>query len=302
MKYQKPATEIQEQITLLKDRHLIIPCAERAEKYLKTIGYYRLSGYMYHLQMADGSHIFKEKTTFDDIIDTYNFDKKLRFLTMAYLERIEVAMRALITNYYSIKNHFYWYDESIHFIKPPEIPEEIDQKVKSGEISLPRKYINTHTYVVECISEAYRTSNNVFMKKFKNKYTSESMPPCNMALELVSMGCISRMYEALVNSSEKQGIAAEFELPHVLLSSWLIFLTNVRNICAHHGRLWNRKLTADKFQIPSREKFRFKGSVPDKFDQTYYGALSVMIRLLNKINTGNSLEKKFKSLLDDYPK
>lgn len=302
MYYKKPATEIQKQIEILIDRNLAIPSKERASKYLKTVGYYRLSGYMYHLQQADSSHIFKDGTDFDDIINTYTFDKKLRFLTLSYLERIEVAMRSLIINTYSVEHDFFWYKDSIHFDKPPEIPLDISEKVDSGKIVLPRKYINTHNYIMDSISDGFKTSSNLFITNFKRKYTSESLPPCNMVLELVSMGCISRMYDSLVNSKEKQKIAAEFDLAHNLLSSWLIYLTNVRNICAHHSRLWNRKMTADRFLIPTREKFKFKGSVPDNFDSTYYGALSIMIRLLNKINPSNSLLCKFHSLLKEYPK
>lgn len=255
---------------------------------------------MYHLQKADGSHNFKEDISFNNIVDTYNFDKKLRFLTLSYLERIEVAMRALITYNYSISKGFFWYTDCENFVKPSTIPDDIREKIEKGQ-SLPRKYINTHDYILKSIKESFANSSDLFATKFKLKYTSESLPPCNIALELVSMGCISRLYEALTNCDEKQAIAGMFSLPNNVLSSWLTFLTNVRNICAHHSRLWNRKMTADRFIIPSKKSIKFNGSVPDDFDRTYYGVISIMIRLLSKINPENSFEVSFKSLIKDYP-
>lgn len=63
---------------------------------------------MYHLQENDGSHQFKGKVSFDDIISLYQFDKKLRVIVNEYLERIEVAMRAKLTNYFSLNHGFFW--------------------------------------------------------------------------------------------------------------------------------------------------------------------------------------------------
>ena len=68
MKYQKSPTHVEDLITILKSRKLAIPDLTLAEKYLKTIGYYRLTGYMYHLQESDGSHNFKENISFDNIL------------------------------------------------------------------------------------------------------------------------------------------------------------------------------------------------------------------------------------------
>ncbi len=69
MKYAKPPTSIENQISLLRDkRDLKIDDEVRAKKYLNNIGYFRLSGYMFHLQKKDGTHDFKEGTEFDHII------------------------------------------------------------------------------------------------------------------------------------------------------------------------------------------------------------------------------------------
>ena len=110
MKYTKPPLSHEDQINLLKNRGLIIPDKDRAYRYLENVGYFRLTGYMYHLQANDGSHHFKEGISFNDIILHYEFDKNLRVLVMEYLERIEVSLRAKLTDVYSTVHGFFWYN------------------------------------------------------------------------------------------------------------------------------------------------------------------------------------------------
>jgi abortive infection bacteriophage resistance protein len=86
-----------------------------------------------------------------------------------------------------------------------------------------------------------------------------------MALETLTMGKLTRLYKALKNDTEKMQIASDFNLPSSILTSWIIYLTNVRNICAHHARLWNKRVTADQPLIPSREKYKFKGEITSNF-------------------------------------
>src|SRR5687767_11325897 len=112
MKYSKKALTIDEQIALLSERNLKIEDQERAKRYLESVSYYRLSGYMFHLQ--DKQNAFKQDTTFGDIINLYTFDKKLRCIFLEYLERIEVRFRTRVLNTYSVIYGFYWFVNSAH--------------------------------------------------------------------------------------------------------------------------------------------------------------------------------------------
>ena len=301
MRYEKTATTIAQQIELLKERGLEIPDHGRAEKYLSTVGYYRLTGYMYHFQLDGGKHEFKKGTTFDDIIDTYNFDKKLRYLIAAYLERIEVAMRALLTNNYSLAHGLFWYTDERHFNKPEEIDPDLLDKLKKANKPIPRRYTDSHAYINSCVKENFNKATELFITKFKEKY-SDPLPPSNMAMEILSMGKLARLYEALKSCKEKTNIALAFGLPEIILISWLTYLTNIRNICAHHARLWNRGTSADRFIIPQKKSIKFTGELSPSFNASLYGTLSVMLRLLNAINPENSLVQKFSELLKDYSK
>tara|TARA_R110002012_G_scaffold276025_5_gene462850 strand:+ start:11087 stop:11986 length:900 start_codon:yes stop_codon:yes gene_type:complete len=278
LKYTKKPFTVDQHIELLRARKLIIDDEERAKKYLANIGYFRLSGYMYHLQSVDGEHNFKEGIKFGDIILHYQFDKKLRSLFLEYLERIEIALRARLTDRYSNSHGFYWYTDKSLF-EDQGIYNSINQEIR----------------------DHFSDPQERFLKAFKNKYTSESLPPSNMALEILTLGKLSRLYRGLKNQSEKVQIADDFQLPSTILSSWLVYLTNVRNICAHHSRLWNKKVTADRPTIPTRRKYQFKGEIPTDFNTTVYGIAAMIDRLLTATNPSNHFINKLVKLIDDNP-
>ncbi len=70
----------------------------------------------------------------------------------------------------------------------------------------------------------------------------EAHLPIWMVTELMSLGMISKMTEGLTKNLRKR-IAKDFGISQSQLISWLETLTYIRNICAHHARLWNRELS-----------------------------------------------------------
>jgi len=101
--FTKPPLSVQEQIELLKARGLRIPDEQRVARYLRNISYYRLSGYMYPFLTDTKRHRYKNGTTFEDILNLYRFDRELRILIFAAIEKIEIAFRAQIINHYSVE-------------------------------------------------------------------------------------------------------------------------------------------------------------------------------------------------------
>lgn len=277
MKYSKTPITSAEHYALLLERGLSIADPDRAIKYLKTVGYFRLTGYMFHMQHPDGSHRFLEGASFDDVIGLYHFDKQLRGIIAEYLERIEICLRAKLTDQYSASHGFFWY-------------------------SLPKLYDDHDIFlnINEEIREGFHDPKEQFLKRFKLRYTSETIPPSNMALETLSLGKLARLYKGLKNKDGKLRIAGEFDLPSKILTSWIIYLANVRNICAHHARLWNRKVTVNMPVFPSREKYRFKGDNFDDSNTTIYGIISMIDRLLSSFNPENSFAKKIEYLIDEH--
>ena len=119
MKFTKPAIPLDDQIALLRSRGLTIADEGRARHYLRFVGYYRLAGYALPYQVnynADGSHRFLDGVSFEDILDLYVFDRKLRLAVMDAVERIEVAFRAQFSQTMSELHGPHWFMDTAHFV------------------------------------------------------------------------------------------------------------------------------------------------------------------------------------------
>lgn len=86
-------------MALLKSRGLVISDEDKAVRYWESIGYYRLSAYMYpFLKAPKETHQYKDGTTFQQVLNLYRFDKKLRMLLLNEIEKVEIAIRRAIMN------------------------------------------------------------------------------------------------------------------------------------------------------------------------------------------------------------
>jgi len=99
--FNKPPLSLPDQLQLLLSRGLNVPDSTAATHYLTHIGYYRLSGYALPFQIGGTGpdrHNFKPGITFDAILDRYSFDRKLRLLVVDAIERVEISVRAALSN------------------------------------------------------------------------------------------------------------------------------------------------------------------------------------------------------------
>ena len=86
---------IEQQIALLKGRGLQIPDSTLAADFLYRNNYYRVSGYSLTLRSHDE---FVPGTTFQNIIDIYEFDHALRHTLLKYIEVIEVTVKSIYSH------------------------------------------------------------------------------------------------------------------------------------------------------------------------------------------------------------
>ncbi len=121
-----------------------------------------------------------------------------------------------------------------------------------------------------------------------------------MSLEITSLGLLSKIYENLRISPEKKTIANNFNLGHPkVLESWMHSIAVIRNICAHHGRLWNRIFPA-QMKLPKNTSAIWLINTDFPHGKLYL-ALSSLLYLLNKIIPENHFIIKFKKLSNEYP-
>jgi abortive infection bacteriophage resistance protein len=273
--YTKPFLSYAAQLSLLKSRGLTFTDETKALHLLEKIGYYRLSGYWYPLLADKEKHIFKPDANFETAFSLYKFDCELRKLISAEIEKIEVAIRVKMAYELSMAYHLFWIDDANLFASS-----------------------HNHLATLNKINEEYTRSNEEFIVAFKNKY-SDPLPPACIILEVTSFGTLSRLYRNLKPSKAKRDVAKSFALPDIVFDSWLHSLACVRNVCAHHARLWNSLI---KIQPLSPRKPQHIWLIDNTTcsNRVYY-VLSMIIYLLNVINPKHFFKQKLEKLFAKYP-
>jgi abortive infection bacteriophage resistance protein len=281
MKFPKVPKTYEEQLALLKERGLSVSSDDEALRWLRRVSYYRLSAYFPTFKKSHASEEFAAGATFDGLIDLYVFDCRLRNIFMIAIERIEISLRTAIT--YELAHahgafahtlpdaYSAWFMKVVRLGEPPPFEEfmsNIEKEEKRGK--------------------------ELFIKTYREKYTLEKHLPIWMATELMSFGTLSMMFEGF-KSATKTKIAAEYKLAEKPFQNWLHVLSSIRNLIAHHSRLWNRQLGVQAV-IPNGWVYK----IP-KTDRVY--CVAVMSQhLLRMIAKGSSWKTRLFQLFEYHPK
>lgn len=283
--YDKTPLPFDEQIKLLERRGLTIINETQAINFLQEISYYRLSAYFLPYQQTKDR--FNEGTTFDQIIQTYSFDRDLRLLVFDCIERIEIAIRTQLIYQMALHhNDSHWQDNQAHFVQP--YYNKIGNKV------------DPYNDLQSIISKAKTARTpEVYVKHYIDKYDSPANPPSWMCFELLTIGELSHIYRGLRNNNDKKRIADFFDVHPTVFISWLHSITYVRNICAHHARLWNKDLAIEP-DILLKPVGKWISKQYENNKRVFY-FICVLKYLLLRANPGNKLRIKIEALFDKYP-
>ncbi|OOV87827.1 Abi family protein [Oceanospirillum linum] len=218
--FTKPSASFAEQIRLLQQRGLVIRDITNAEFYLRQLNYYRFAAYCLPYEQDHVSHTFIAGTQFEQILNLYVFDRELRLLVLDAIERFEVSLRTQIAYQLSQK-----YQTAHPHLKPELFGDLLEYANSLGKLT----------------GEVKR-SREEFIKHLTQKY-QEPLPPIWACVELLTMGQLSRWYSNIKLRADRQIISKNYGLDEKTLSSFCEHLSLVRNLSAHHARLWNRDFT-----------------------------------------------------------
>ena len=271
-----PFRNVHDLVQLLMTRGLIIDDQHNAERYLSTIGYYRLSEYMIPLMSFPKSQKrFKPGTSFRQAMMLYRFDKKLRMLIFNEIEKVEVAIRSTIVNTIcELTGDRFWMTNPIHF-------------------SDAEKFANT----LFLITKEIKRSHEDFMVEFMANYT-DSYPPAWMLVEILPFGYITNIYSNLKDKKLKKKISQQFYLQVPPFESWMTKLYLTRNDCAHHARLWNKHNSMNP-TIPNRMT-RPWITLPT-YPLKVYHDICIIKYLLDVVNPNNDMLAKLRWLFVGFP-
>ncbi|MCH7783927.1 MAG: Abi family protein [Bacteroidetes bacterium] len=275
--YKKPFLTYLEQIEKLEKRGLKIKNKSKALHLLENLSYYRLSGYLYPMLTENKeNHKFKDDSTFESAFKMYCFDRELRLLVLSNLEKIEVSFRAKLTYVFANKYDTFWYT--------------YDKLFKNNGI---------HQNSIEAVNKLYIDSTEDFVIKYKRKYINNFLPSW-MGMEIVTFTHLSKLYENAKDTAAKAEISSYYGLPYQMFENWLLMLTYVRNICAHHSRFWNREFSIKvrKTNKPLPNNWIEQSGIARNKAYIY---LSIIKYILDCINPKNSFKVNLLELFEKYP-
>jgi len=291
--YSRPHLSFADQVALLKRRKLIITSDPTAIKWLSRIGYQRLKPYWFPFRATSAKtgrllESFKAGSTLSDAVDLYLADKALRLVFLDVLERIEVSIRVSIAHTLGKRDKLA--HRSAAFLDPSRSRQ-----------TMPGSTQTRHRTWLGRADRSERRSKTDWVQEFVRKY---GWPlPIWMAVETWEFGILSHLYE-LAHPSDRRSIALQYGVQDSeLFLSWLRCLATVRNICAHHGRLWNEPLV-------NQPKLPKGNSLPDlshivqgsAAHTRLYSAAAVAQFLLRTINPTSQWKQRLDQKLTTFSK
>lgn len=212
--YGKPWLSYSDQVVLLQSRGLIMADPAAAERFLAHLNYYRFSGYC--LAFESQRHVLAAPTTFEQVRAAYEFDLTLRDLVSEALEVVEVDIRTAVAYVFGAAHGPFGHTLRSNFFVEFEHPE----------------------WATLLREEATRSKDR-FVQHFKEKYAGFPDLPLWSAMEIMSFGSLSKMIGGML-TEDQNNVARRYGLHQKVFANWTHHFNVVRNICAHHARLWDR--------------------------------------------------------------
>lgn len=273
MNNSKPMLSFDELVEQVKSKGIIVNDELWLKKILSQINYQRLMVYRLHFTINNN---IKPNTTIEDIYNLYLFDKKLKLCFFDILCDVEFIFRTKVSYYFGNKYGTHAYLDNDFFEEKfyhAEFMVRINRIIKKKQHKHP-------------------------LMKFHNDHYAD-LPPIYKIIELLSFGEVSKLFKNIKSEEVKNDIIKEFKdnnhkINIKVTESWLITLTDVRNICAHHDILWNRS-----FEIKSIKSAKWKKSILKKSDNKEIFSILGILLILRDIIPDKALFADFVNRVDE---
>lgn len=263
----------QQQVESLSARGLSMGDPHRARRHLEHINYHRLLPYWEGLLAEEGR--FRPGATFEAVLRRYTFDRKLRLLMLDAIERLEVSIRSRWSNHMAVRHG--------------------PLCLGNADLFLERR---VHQRSYESVLHFYVASEDEYVRKFRERYERGQPPPIWICSEMFSMGQLAHWLSNLREPRDLHAVSYTYQLHGECFLSFLHHLTEVRNLAAHHSRLFNRALP----------EFLFPQDFPDgltSLEQAsqghIYNTIVMLNYLLSVISPGHSWTRRLVHSLQRHP-
>ncbi|GHD12403.1 Abi family protein [Zhihengliuella salsuginis] len=303
--YAKQWLSVDDQLAKLIARGVDVADSRAALSLLRSVGYYRLTGYLYPFRQSetyqdDSGRVrvrvlsdYRSGTSLSDAGALIEFDRRLRMLILDGIERIEISLRMQV-GYLLGRRSAYSHLDPGTFVQTFTDPQ-IDPDSGGPRAS-------KHEQWIARVRERQDGSDEAFVAHFRDKYDGQM--PIWALTEIMELGHLNRLYGGLVNNLATD-IANAYEVPSKrLMTSWIASINYVRNVAAHHARIFNRKLVTapkrpPKGQVPLLDHLRDEDSAKEVFG--LYNALAVMAYLIRAIDPHCGWQRRVVELVECFP-
>jgi abortive infection bacteriophage resistance protein len=296
-------------LEILRSRGLAIGNEALARHYLDTIGYHRISAFFPSFYEDEKRFDGEIPTSIEDIFHLYSFDRRLRLLIMGPLEKVEVALRALIIR------------EMGDYLKRRGLPPTIDLSdkrfynlagEKKGKDKLTQNEVSYQIAMQNCREGArqhwmarfpsaqkknYQITKEIWAGLFPQYY--KDIPAWEL-LQTASFGPLIHIYSILTNELSVS-IAKHFKLHNKRLKTIFFALKELRNACAHHEAVWNWDSLNKSVEFPFPNRYRILAGIIEENQNLLYPYCALIHILLSVLSYGKSTwHRRLKKLVNEF--
>ena len=261
----KKPTTYQEQLNLLRNRNVVIDNAEECIAVLETVSYYRLTAYLLPFKQTNGC--YRQGTNFRTVYRIYEFDRKLRGILFAALEEIEIYLRTKFAYFHAHKYGAEGYMDPANFSdrhQAEKFHENMSREIASN-------------------------GRSAFVQHHNEQYDGHF--PIWVITELFTFGMLSRFYSDLKMADQKLLAKETYSTIPKNITSWLRCCTDLRNICAHYGRLYYRIFPATPANVSAG---------PTQIHQLWGAVLALRALYPSAIKWNAEILVQLSALFDEY--
>ena len=217
----KPFLSYDQQIEKLRDeKGLRIDDEIFAIENLKRISYFALIGGYKDLFKDSATSKYRAGTAFEDVVELYKFDERLREIILKYLLQVERNMRSLISYYFC----------------------ELHGEDQSAYLDVQNYRYAEHQVLVESLVGKLKelaTDNNSQYRYIRHHIKHHSNVPLWVLSCTLTFGTVSKIYSLLPQSLQATISKNYLGIRENHLQKMLSVLSKYRNVCAHNERLFS---------------------------------------------------------------
>lgn len=301
MQYDKPHLTLEQQVEKLASRGLEIPDRERASRFLETVGYYRASAYAYPFrELLDigtpretsvqfRGNAFVSGAQFSWIEDMWRFDRDLRLLFLDAIETVEIALRSKVGYHLGLQDRFGHLSAAHLDSSRTSTPDVEDSERQMFDVWLER-YLD---------HQERASKSEDFIKHYVEKY--DGRLPIWVATEIMEFGQLVRLLGFMADADQSRVSTEIGGVSGAVFVRWMKVTNYLRNVSAHHARLWNRSLTYKIGRIPDNALPLVHLNDDPSRRSRAYGMCAILAHLTSAIRAEDGWSGRLMELLNRFP-